>query len=270
MSSVPLPDAIPSTACAARELVGTYLLQLRGFNIDELASKGAQGLGATTLLIVGACLVLGPVALGRDWLMRVLWLLAALIGAVGADWLVSGAASGHVGTGVAILSLDDEGACWLNLIVILVAAIGLGSLATKMIGLAIFGAGAAAGGYAATLGLGIAQPFAIANVDGLEAEHFEKYAWAVVGAVGLASGYIVASVARTLVDTVCGVLGAFLVSHGLLELAMVSPLLDEQLARQLKLEEYFAAYVLGLTLFVFSLRGKLVDKREGGDALIMR
>ena len=195
-----------------------------------------------------------------------LWLLAALIGAVGADWLVSGAASGHVGTGVALLSLDDEGACWLNLIVILVAAIGLGSLATKMIGLAIFGAGAAAGGYAATLGLGIAQPFAIANVDGLEAEHFEKYPWA----VGLASGYIVAAVARTLVHTVCGVLGAFLVAHGLLELAMVSPLLDEKLARQLKLEEYFAAYVLGLTLFVFSLRGKLVDKREGGDALIMR
>jgi len=131
-----LPDAVPS-ACAARDVALHYIsyvtLSLHEVPTGQLTSGT---IADSTLLAAGLALLLGPALFGKDWVLRVLWLFALIVGALGSSMLIS---SGQGKFALSCLGLASTGTkrCLAELAVLLVGAISAGSLAMKLVGLSV-------------------------------------------------------------------------------------------------------------------------------------
>ena len=115
-AALPTVSALPTTVCEGRAVLFTYLKFLSAY-VVEVDIEGFQeafvtrSFSAGTLMAVGAAFVLGPVFLGKDWIMRVLWLSAALCGAVGTSLMLEGWGAGYASFVVKTASLDEDGEC---------------------------------------------------------------------------------------------------------------------------------------------------------------
>ena len=214
-------------------------------------------------MAVGAAFVLGPVFLGKDWIMRVLWLSAALCGAVGTSLMLEGWGAGYASFVVKTASLDEDGECIFAIINIILGALVAASFATKVVGLAIFGVGAIAAGYASNIAVPTyVVPFVKEQYPEMVLQDW--YTYAAVGILALIGGYVFTALAFAVVDVVLGLIGAYLIADGTLELIVANELVPPDVEESIQLEDNLRYYVLALAALIFFVRSRLVEKPRGG------
>lgn len=242
-------DAMPTSACEARTLLFNYVDALTAGlrSIDAYAtiqstvqSVVAETASVTTVLAVGATLLLAPAMLGSGWLLSLLWLVAAMTGAVGAVGFLQSTTGVYVfESGVATLSLGEASACIAAIALVAAAAISLGSTAHRFAQLSLFIAGAGASGYAAFYAYDLLSPIVS---EQLAVQLEQSYLWVFVGGVGLLGGVLLPKLATALLDVALALLGAVLVAQALLQLVVLNKLLAPDLAAQIGFDRYFAYY----------------------------
>ena len=76
-------------ACAAQGVLSNYLTSLTNgiltYHYTELSAGFEQAFGAGTLLVAGLACTFGRVLLGESYLKHIMWLVAALVGAITAN-----------------------------------------------------------------------------------------------------------------------------------------------------------------------------------------
>lgn len=267
-AALPTVSALPTTVCEGRAVLFTYLKFLSAY-VVEVDIEGFQeafvtrSFSAGTLMAVGAAFVLGPVFLGKDWIMRVLWLSAALCGAVGTSLMLEGWGAGYASFVVKTASLDEDGECIFAIINIILGALVAASFATKVVGLAIFGVGAIAAGYASNIAVPTyVVPFVKEQYPEMVLQDW--YTYAAVGILALIGGYVFTALAFAVVDVVLGLIGAYLVADGTLELIIANELVPPDVEESIQLEDNLRYYVLALAALIFFVRSRLVEKPRGG------
>jgi hypothetical protein len=131
-------------------------------------AAGAMGpalfASSATLALTGSVLLLGRL-FGERTMAAVLFLLVGILSAAGASVVVRGAGKSVTDAGAALFGMSEgESRCAFDLIVVLLAALTMASLATRLIGLAFFFAGALGAGYAAWLAFGALVPIVAQNL----------------------------------------------------------------------------------------------------------
>ena len=268
LQSAPPPTTMPTSLCELRAVVFAYLKLMSAYLVEaDLAELKSQLLtrsfSAGTLMVVGAAFVLGPVLLGKDWIMRTLYLSAALVGAVFTSISLSGWAQGYAGLVVSMAKLDEEGACAFALINVVLGALVTASAATKVVGLAIFGVGAfAVGSFSYSAIPAYVVPFVSQQFPDVVLQQWHTYA--AVALLALAGGYVFTGLAFAVVDFLLGAIGAYLVSDGTIELALANNLVPPDLLASMQLEANLKYYVLALAGLIFFVRVKLVERPRSG------
>lgn len=264
----PMLSSLPTTVCEGRDLLFAYLKFLSAFamEVDLSALQESfmtRSFSAGTLMAVGSAFVLGPVVLGNDWIMRVLWICAALVGAVGTSIMLVGWGQGYASLVANTAGLDPEGRCIFAILNVVVGALVAASLATKVVRVAIFSVGAAAAGYAANILVpAYLKPYVAKEFPEVELQEWHTYA--LIGVLALLGGYAFITLAFAVVDLVLGAIGAYLVADGALQLALAAELLPPDVEATLQMRSYLRYYVLGLAGTIFLVRSRLVERPSGG------
>ena len=221
-------------ACAVQDALTSYLSSLTsslvGYDYTKLSVGISQDLSATTLLATGLACLLGRVALGNDYLHRILWIVAALVGAMTASAaLTQSSLLVKLLDGTAYkIGLSTQGVCLVNVAFVVGSAVALAATTHRMARAATFGAGSVAAGYGAYISCGLLLPI-VSPAVGMDVESLAPYTWAVVGLVAIAGGLLLQNVASSLIDLTLAIAGALLVAQGLLALISARGLLSSSL-----------------------------------------
>ena len=197
-----------SAACAAQEGLSRYLSGMIPGLVayGEYASLNAgmlQDLSAVTLLTAGATCAFGRLLLGDGYLMSVLWVVAALIGAIIASAaLTEGSPLVKLLDGAAFaVGLEPDGVCLVNIAFCMASALAFAAATQRVARAGMFAVGAVAAGYGTYIACGLALPLA-APVVHMDVMDLAQYVWFPTVLLALAGGFVAQSVALGLADLV--------------------------------------------------------------------
>ena len=246
------------TACDLRALVFDYIntlvygLQIADYKttFEQLVAREAA---TTTTLAVGLSLLIVPALLGPTWLLKLLWLAAALAGAAASVIFLETSGAWAVGSLAGLFGLGDSGSCILALLIVFLVALVLGCTVHHVAELALFAAGGLAAGYAASIAFGLGAPLVSSQFDiSMEKEYlYSEYLF--VGVFGLAGGCLLPKMANALLQILLPLFGALLIGQAALELVLVNDLLDASVIDSIGLRRYLVWYQAGVALVCYVL-----------------
>jgi hypothetical protein len=265
MADTSLVPKLPSGFCDASAMLDAFgdalISSASGLSIDQVQESVTAGMAAaTSVLVVGASLLLAPVVFGRNWLAYVQVLAGALAGIVGVNFLLTQYA-GLVDSASASVGLaPGEGKCAATLAIQVVGALLFTWLVYKFKPIAHFILGGAAVGLCSYIASGLVTPIVSQQLGVVVAD---GQVTAAVGVLALLGGLLFAKFGDGMFDLILGLLGATLLAVAGLALAMDSALAAEAVAT-IKVEQYYPLYVAGIAALLYTVRSALVRAREGG------
>jgi hypothetical protein len=249
-----------SAACAAQDGLSGYLSSLipapAAFEYINVNAGILQDMSAATLLATGAACTFGRLLLGDNYLLRILWMVASLTGAIIASAalaqgsplvkLLDGAASA--------VGVEPDGVCLVNIAFVIGSALAFAAATHRIARVGLFAVGAVSAGYGTYIACGLVLPLA-APIVHVDAMGLAQYVWIPTVLLAVAGGLVAQNIALEVLDLVLAVGGALLMAQGLLTFGV--PLLSLPDA----LVDYMTHLQVGMAAVIFLLRQALV----GGD-----
>ena len=259
-----VPTSFCSAAATLDVYVATLIAEFKGADYAALQASVVTGnVAASTMMLVGVCLVMAPVIFGRDWLSYIEVIVGLVGGIVGGSILMGGLAAPYIEIAYGYVSLAGEAKCAAGLAILLLCAFLFTYMVQKVKALLFFLVGAAGAGFGAYMSSGLVTPLIAAQLGAPIPDNYVLYA---CGGIGLLGGLLFGSLAEKLLDFVLGVFGSVVLAMGAINLALAD-FLTAELVATLKLEAYYMFYVGGIGAVLFLLRRSLVNVREPEKSL---
>lgn len=219
----------------------------------------------TISLCLGGALLLAPILLGPSWPSYLIWIVAALLGAIIGNKLMTatGLLSGH------FVNENEDGPkpmhCVLGIAGVAIFTLVLAFWALAQVKTAFFCLGAILGGYLAKQGIGLAKPW-LEEEQGLDLDSKDNqyYVWGTIAVASLLGGCFIAGKKDAIIDTAAGLFGALLVAQGVLLYAETcEPITDWLDEAGMSLNKFHSYWFAGIAAVLFLLRAYL-SKGGGG------
>lgn len=238
-------------------------IAFRGYDFNNLQQEiMTHTLSATTAFAIGTAVAVAPCLCGRDWIMSVLWVIAALLGAAGS----AAFAQSSVGSNL-LSTMDAEQGCLIGVAAIIICSLIVATAAVRTFTAAIFVVGAASAGYAAS--------FACKSYDVPSDQQLLP-----IAAAALVGGFLARKLVGPLLDLVLGVLSCLMVAQGVLQIVASSTFLDAATVQKIRIEEFYVYYIVAVAAPLFLCRMALTSetrrsassspKRSHNEGLVMR